>query len=226
MKKTNNLILGTILIVVGIILGLKALDIININIFFKGWWTLFIIIPSCIGLINDYDKIGNLIGIIIGLVLLLICQNIIDFELLLRLAIPVILVLIGLNLILKNSQLKSQEAKKVSPNRNKDTKDYCATLTGMNVKLDDESVERYKLDAIFGSLNADLTKHKLKKELQIIACSIFGNITLTIPEEVNIKILSTPIFGKVSDQRKLNSQEKRKTIYLDGTAFFGNIKIK
>lgn len=225
MKKTNNLIWGTILIVVGIILGLKALDIININIFFKGWWTLFIIIPSCIGLINDHDKIGNLIGIIIGSVLLLICQNIIDFELLLRLAIPVILVLIGLNLILQNSQLKSQATKKVS-SKHKNTKDYCATLTGMNVKLDDESVERYKLDAIFGSLNADLTKHKLKKELQITACSIFGNITLTIPEEVNVKILSTPIFGKVSDQRKLIFQDKRKTIYLDGTSFFGNIKVK
>jgi len=46
-------------------IGLNALNITDINFFFTGWWTLFIIIPSLIGLFNDkdQDKTGNLIRI-------------------------------------------------------------------------------------------------------------------------------------------------------------------
>ena len=53
MKSYTKYIIGFLLIFVGLILGLNAFGITNINIFFDGWWTLFIIIPSLIGLIND-----------------------------------------------------------------------------------------------------------------------------------------------------------------------------
>ena len=37
----------------GVIFGLNALEITDINIFFDGWWTLFIIVPCFIGLFKD-----------------------------------------------------------------------------------------------------------------------------------------------------------------------------
>ena len=45
MNKISNLLWGCIFIVVGVIFGLNALNITSINIFFDGWWTLFIIVP-------------------------------------------------------------------------------------------------------------------------------------------------------------------------------------
>ena len=75
MKNSNKTIWGIALIAIGVIWGLKASGVLNINIFFNGWWTLFIIIPSLIGLIKGDDRIGNLIGIIIGCVLLLLVQK-------------------------------------------------------------------------------------------------------------------------------------------------------
>ena len=50
MKKFGNILWGLVFIAVGLIIGLNAMGITNINIFFKGWWTLFIIIPSLINL--------------------------------------------------------------------------------------------------------------------------------------------------------------------------------
>ena len=73
MKKISNLLWGLIFILVGVVFGLNALGISDINIFFNGWWTLFIIVPCFIGLFNDDDKSGNLIGLIIGICLLLGC---------------------------------------------------------------------------------------------------------------------------------------------------------
>ena len=66
MKKISNLLWGLIFILVGVVFGLNALGISDINIFFDGWWTLFIIVPCFIGLFNDDDKSGNLIGLIIS----------------------------------------------------------------------------------------------------------------------------------------------------------------
>ena len=39
---------GIVFVLFGIVLGLNALGITNINIFFAGWWTMFIIVPSLI----------------------------------------------------------------------------------------------------------------------------------------------------------------------------------
>ena len=61
MNKLTKILWGIVFIAIGI--GLNALEITSINIFFKGWWTLFIIIPCLIGLFDsDSDgKTGNLI---------------------------------------------------------------------------------------------------------------------------------------------------------------------
>lgn len=226
MKKTNNLLWGIVLIVIGIILGLNALEITSINIFFDGWWTLFIIIPSIIGLINDDDKVGNIFGLFIGLALLLICQNIIDFDLLLKLFLPIILIFVGLSLIFKNKVTTNikKEVKRMSTS-NKKTNSYCATFSSMNIKLD-EDVEKYELDAVFGELNVNLSKQEINEDLLITACSIFGSIKIAVPNDIEVKLVSTPIFGEIKDKRKKKPENKKYVVYVDATAIFGGVEIR
>ena len=103
MKNFGNVLWGIVLIVIGLILGGNALGITNINIFFEGWWTLFIIIPCFIGLFKDNEKTASLIGLLVGVALLLGCQNIISFDLIWKLAFPTILVVLGLSMIFKDA---------------------------------------------------------------------------------------------------------------------------
>ena len=42
MEKFKNMLWGLVLIILGIIIGGNALGITNINLFFDGWWILFI----------------------------------------------------------------------------------------------------------------------------------------------------------------------------------------
>lgn len=67
MKKIENTVIGLILIIIGVIIGLNAFHITNIDLFFDGWWTLFIIVPCFFGLFKDQDKTGNIIGLIVGI---------------------------------------------------------------------------------------------------------------------------------------------------------------
>ena len=55
MKKLNGILWGAALIALGVIWVLNRTNVIDINLFFDGWWTLFIIVPCAIGLITERD---------------------------------------------------------------------------------------------------------------------------------------------------------------------------
>ena len=117
MKKYRNILWGIVFIVAGIIWGLDSTGIINVNLFFDGWWTLFIIIPCTIGLFNEKEKMGNLIGLLIGVTLLLCYRNILSIELIWQLILPTILIIIGIKFIFKDvkseTENKSIEKKEI-----------------------------------------------------------------------------------------------------------------
>ena len=101
--KKNNIIWGLVLIIIGLIIGLNRLDIISFNLFFNGWWCFFIIIPCFIGLLTDKEKTGSLLGVIIGILFFLGSNDIIDYSMIWSLLLPIILVMIGLSIVLKNT---------------------------------------------------------------------------------------------------------------------------
>ena len=109
MNKLGSIVFGVILIIVGVILGLNWFGITNINLFFNGWWTLIIIIPSIITLIAGKNKIDGVIGLVIGVVLLLICQKIVDFETIIKIAIPLVIVGIGVDILVKSISNKKNK---------------------------------------------------------------------------------------------------------------------
>ena len=51
MKNITKILWGTALIAVGGIIALNAFGITDIELFFDGWWTLFIIVPCLVGII-------------------------------------------------------------------------------------------------------------------------------------------------------------------------------
>ena len=109
MNKKGNMILGIVLIIIGVIFGLNSLEITNINIFFDGWWTLFIIIPCAMNIVKEQGKFANYIGLIIGIVFLLASQDIIGIDLIFKLAIPFTMVAIGIYFIIKETDFDKKE---------------------------------------------------------------------------------------------------------------------
>lgn len=225
MNKIGNLLWGLVFIVVGVIFGLNALDITDINVFFDGWWTLFIIVPCFIGLFKDEDKSGNLIGLIIGSCLLLGCIDIVEFSLIWKLMVPAILVMIGLSFIFKDT-LNSKVKKEIKKLNKTETKEYCSCFSGQTVDYNKEEFEGCSISAIFGGVKCDLKEAIINSDVVINANSIFGGITIYVPEDVNVKIGSTSIFGGVSDERKNKTKDAKYTIYINATSMFGGVEIK
>lgn len=226
MKDYTKYIIGFLLIFIGLILGLNAFGITNINLFFSGWWTLFIIIPSLVGLINDKEKTSSLIFLIIGVWLFLAERDLIEYELLIKLLLPVILISIGLLLVFKDVlSINGKEIKKINANNN-ESNNYIAVFGSQDLKFEDEKVENLDLKSLFGGIKLDLRDAKIEKDIVINTLSVFGGIDIYVPDDVKVKVSSTPFFGGVEVKRKKQSSKKEITIYLNSVCIFGGVDVK
>lgn len=227
MKKISKILWGIALITVGVIFALNAFGITDIEIFFDGWWTLFIIVPCFIGIFSEREKTGNIIGLTIGVFLLLCCQNVLGFDMLWKLAIPAIIVIIGLKLILGavfgDKAIKLLESSKQS---GENIRIGCATFSGQDLNFDGEEFSGAELTAVFGGVKCDLRNAVINKDCAITATSVFGGITIFVPDYVNVKVNSNSIFGGVSDKNHRPSVQGAVTVYINTTCMFGGIEIK
>lgn len=226
MKKNSNLIWGLILIALGVVFGLKTLGICDINVFFKGWWTLLIIVPCFVGLIKDKDKTGSIIGLLLGIMLLLDTRNVINTDLFWKLFLPLVLIIVGLNIIFKDT-LNEKVKIEISKVEESDDKKYItATFGEQKVDYDKEVFEGVTINAIFGGVKLDLRNAKIKEDVVVNTTSVFGGVDIYVPENVNIKVVSSNIFGGLENKTKNETNEKQKTIYINATNIFGGTDIK
>lgn len=233
MKRVNRWLWGLVLIAIGVVWALSALEIIDVNIFFRGWWTLFIIVPCTIGLITeDGERTGNAIGLLIGVCLLLGCQGLMRFDMMWKLIVPAVLIIVGLSFLFKDT-IKSaamKQAKKLQKENPDGTKQYTATFGEQKLNFEGEEFKGCKVQAIFGGVKLDLRDAKIEHDVVVGAESIFGGVTILIPEDVNVKVISTSVFGGVSNKhmsRKTKDEEANKvTVFVDAMCLFGGVDIK
>lgn len=225
MKKISSVVWGIVLVAAGILFALNALNITDINIFFDGWWTLFIIVPCAVGLFTERDKIGNIIGIAIGVFLLLCCRDILSFSMLWKLIVPAIIVIIGLKLVL--SGMFGNKANTIIADMKKngsEPKVGCAAFSGCDLNYDGESFDGAELTAVFGGVKCDLRNAVIEKDCAIQFSAVFGGIDILVSDNVNVKVNSTSIFGGVSN--KTTQHDGVPTVYVSGICMFGGVDIK
>jgi len=221
----KNVIWGIVLVTLGVLLGGRAAGLFDFNVFFDGWWTLFIIIPCFIGLLTEKGaRVGNMIGLGIGVLLLLACQDVITFDMFWKLLVPGIIIIIGLSLIFKNLFMK-QFNEKVKELKG-DGEETVAAFSGQNLNFDKEEFKGKKVTAVFGGLKLDLRGAKIDKEAMVEATAVFGGIDILVPEKCVVKIKSNSAFGGIKKTHKDSDDAKAPVIYVTGSAVFGGIEIK
>lgn len=229
MKNIKRILWGAAIAALGVIIGLNSFGVADINIFFDGWWTLFIIVPSFLGLFERDGRLVSLVFLLAGIALLLEAQDILSWELISKLIVPVILVLVGLSIIFKDV-FKDKAAAKIKELKNENPdysgKEFSALFSGQNLSFDGQVFDGCRLSAIFGGIKCDLSRAVIEKDAVIEAEGIFGGVDIILPQDVNCVISSNSIFGGVSDKRKKTAPDSAPTVYIKGTAIFGGVDVK
>ena len=225
MKNITKVIWGIVLLIAGVIFALNALGITNIDVWFPGWWTLFIIIPCLVGLITERDKVWNVIGLVIGVALLLSRLGIIELSVVWKLIVPAILIVSAVKMIIRG--LSKNDAEKIieATRESGDIPSGFAAFSGTDMNFDNQLFEGAELNAIFGGVECDLRGAVIEKDCAIKLSAIFGGVDILIPDNVNVKVETVSIFGGMSDKTVHNSDAKA-TIYISGFCMFGGADIK
>ena len=109
----GKLLWGVLLVVLGAVLLLNALDITDVNLLFKGWWTLFIIIPCGNKLLTDSKHwVGPFIGVVVGVLLLLHQQEVFKGYFSAELVIAVAVLLAGAFMLFSSGMFGKTGGKK------------------------------------------------------------------------------------------------------------------
>ena len=225
MKRLSSVLWGIVLVGAGAVFALNALNITDIDVFFDGWWTLFIMVPCAVGLFTEREKTGNLIGLLIGVFLLLCCQDILDFSTLWKLLVPAVIVVIGLKMVF--SGLFGNRANEIMAGLKEtgaEPRVGCATFSGCNLNYDGEIFEGAELTATFGGVKCDLRNAIIEKDCAIQVSAIFGGVDILVPDGINVKVSSNCIFGGISNKTAVHKDAP--TIYISGTCMFGGVDIK
>ena len=227
MKRFSNIMWGAVFVIAGVLFALNALEITTIDIFFEGWWTLLIIVPSFIGLLTSKEKTGNAITLTIGVFLFLCVRDIISFDMLWKLIAPVIIIFIGVKLIYSGVVgNRSTEVLKKLKEKGGHLQNVAAVFSSANVNCDGEAFTGAEFNAVFGEVKCDLRNAVIEQDCVINGTAVFGGIDVFVPDNVNVKIYSNSIFGGVSDKRQYRFKGDGPTLYINAICLFGGVDLK
>lgn len=220
-KRISSTLWGLIFIAAGIgIVGAMA-GAWEFNILFAGWWTLFLIVPAVIGMIEHGIRIGNTIGLVLGAALLACCQGWLPWEVLSKMLVPVIMILIGGVMVFKN--LFHLNLGRVKVPNDKRTEEL-VVFSGKNLIIQNEFYGM-EGEAIFGGLTIDLRGAQITENISIDAMAVFGGVDILLPANVSVKLSDLSLFGGCSNSRNYSPVDGP-TVYVNATALFGGVEVK
>lgn len=222
MRDTKKVIFGIVVLLCGIVILLNAFDITDIDIFFPGWWTLFIIIPCGVGLVTEREKTGNLVGLLVGVGLLLWQLDILPIDLAWKILVPAIVIVIGVKMIVRGMR-RGEKVKVVKLSA--DAPYGTAIFGGKELSFDGQVFDGCELTAIFGGVDCDLSGAIIEKDCTVKATAIFGGVDIIMPRGVNVKVNSTSIFGGTDDNSE-KSPDAPVTLYVETVSIFGGVELK
>ena len=106
----------------------------------------------------------------------------------------------------------------------KENEEYYATFSGEKLNFEGNTFNGASLNAIFGGIDLNLKKADITNETNINATSVFGGINIFVPDNVNVEIKSTSLFGGVTN--KVENKENQPTIKIRTFCLFGGVEVK
>ncbi|MDR0463170.1 MAG: cell wall-active antibiotics response protein [Pseudomonadales bacterium] len=214
--KKNSIVWGLLLVSGGLLFLLNNLGVFTID--FTGWWTLFIIVPSIIGLFTNKELWSNILGIVIGSLLLLATRGIIGFNQVWQVFLPAIIICIGAGILLK---LKFPKKNIVS---SKGKSIFVGIFGGNSEKITDK-FEGGTCISVFGGNDLDLSKAKIKNDVTIEVISVFGGSDIILPKGVIVKTNGLSILGGADNLYKDKAKKGSPTVYINHVSIFGGTDI-
>jgi len=225
-KSTVSVILGLLVVAFGVFFGLQALGYLKeVKVTFDGWWTLFIIVPCVISIVNSGLNLFNTIAVGVGVLLLLSEQGVFQNDLGYKLMIPYVMVIFGLSIIFKRPIKLNKEGNNGIFAGNQG-ENYFAVFGGNTPNFNGVDFRGANAYAIFGGVELKLQNANIRRDCIINSYTVFGGTDIILPKNVKAIVNSTPIFGGVDNRFLSEAGENAPTVLIRAISVFGGTDIK
>lgn len=223
-NNTGRMVLGTILIAAGVVIFGNLYGYWHFNLFFAGWWTLFLIVPGIISMAQGAVNFGNVILVLIGAMLLLGQQGIIDESQAFKLIFPLILIMLGIFIFI-GSNHKNHHSVEGSID-SEDNPNYVAVFSRNNVTNASQQLRGGNATSMFGNMVVDLKQARVQNDFTFNSTVLFGGINILVPSEVRVRVTGIPIFGANEVKVVSPTDEKLPLITFNCITLFGSTEVK
>ncbi len=213
-KIFQSIFWGLFIIAIGAVLALKAMGV-DINLFFPGWWTMFIIVPCIYWIIKNGPDVVNLAGLIIGVLFLLENTELFGKYISWKLIFPIIIVVIGVNIIISAFRKNGKKGEKLPEHVNFEER---------TVNFSGKEFTGGTFKCTCGSLTIDLTGAEIKQEKPLAVECSFGEVTVVLPAGVMLDVKSDVNCGKVDTLYA--SEEGGTSLDMQVACSFGSVTVK
>ncbi len=229
-RNISNILWGFIFIGVGVGLIGNIFKLWDYTVFFHGWWTLFIILPALVSMIQSGIRVGNMVVLGVGILLLLDQQNVIRDGLVYKFAAPGVLIIIGLAILSKVIFKKTASSGTSYVNgatvNSEDNPNYFAIFSGNTIKNNSINFKGGNATALFGGNEIDLSDVVLSGDVDFSVSSIFGGSEIRAPKNARIEMQGLPIFGGNENTAVSSADPQAHKITFHCTSIFGGTEIK
>ena len=210
----RNIFWGVLLILVGILFLGRNMDWWDFSVFFRGWWTLFLIVPSIISIFRRESMGTSFLILVLGVLLLLVSQTVIEWSTIWKVFVPVIIIVVGLSIIFGNRKVRKPKV---------NAKEYVAIFSSVDEVIGKIESD-FKVTSVFGGVELDLRDVKLEDDLVIDCFTLFGGIDIRLPKDIKVEVNGLPIFGGIENKCKTCDGAKV-TVYINHTTIFGGVDL-
>jgi len=214
---------GSIFLIIGLLWLLRNIGLLDVSL--KEWWPLILVAVGLLIISNQRNILSFPGWLLIGLggIFLLTENNIIGWSQVTKFW-PAVLILIGLSLLTgTGNKIRKTGATEEKDNYISGT----ALFSGLERKVSSKSFRGGNITALFGGAEIDLRNAVINPDGAVLdLTALFGGIELRIPEDWNIEINSTALFGGVGNKSRSENSGNEKPLRVRATAIFGGVEIK
>ena len=238
--RKGRMFAGTIILIVGVILLLKAMNMVLFPAWLFTWPVIIIAFGLFSGIRHGFKSGFWILPVLIGGLFLL---NEINSGWNMQHYIgPIIVIAIGLLFIFRkknmhhhykltqdsfNSMNTSAPNEEIYTDK-KDIVDITSVFGGVKKNILSKTFKGGDILCFMGGAEINLTQADFNGQIRIDTTNIFGGTKLIVPPNWDIQSEVVAIFGGVDDKRQIASiqHDPSKVIILDGTCMFGGIEIR
>jgi predicted membrane protein len=185
----SRIVPGAILVALGTLFLLDALDVLAAGATLARWWPLAIVLLGLARLLDrPRDLVGGGITALAGLVLLAWTLGIVEASVF-ALLWPLVLVVVGLRLLLSRNSVPRGRSED-------DTVSAAVLFSGRELTSFSHRFAGGSLFAAFGGIDLDLTNARPQPGgATIMVTALFGGTTITVPRGWRVAMSGPAIFG-------------------------------